>query len=155
MDHTIRRQDRKLPEEESIEILKNGEYGVLSMCTPDYEGYGIPLNYAFMGNVIYFHCAIEGSKLDFLKNNNKVSFCVVGNTVVQPSEFGTIYESAIAFGTVSFIDGEEKREGLRRLVEKYSGNYINEGEENINKSYSKVQVIKLSIDFITGKAKKQ
>jgi nitroimidazol reductase NimA-like FMN-containing flavoprotein (pyridoxamine 5'-phosphate oxidase superfamily) len=100
MDHTIRRQDRKLSEEESIEILQKGEYGVLSMCSAENEGYGIPLNYVFSQKTIYFHCAVEGSKLDFLKNKNKVSFCVVGNTEVQPSEFGTIYESAIAFGTV-------------------------------------------------------
>jgi uncharacterized protein len=155
MDHIIRRKDRMLSDAESTEILRKGEYGVLSMCSANNEGYGIPLSYALVNQSIYFHSATEGSKLDFIRNNNKVSFCVVGRTKVLPSEFGTLYESAIAFGVISEVDGEEKGEALMELVKKYSGEYIQEGIENINKNYSRVQVIKLSIESITGKAKKQ
>jgi len=154
MQHPIRRQDRKISESEAIEILKKGEFGVLSMCTSDNKGYGIPLNFTFENNKIYFHCAIEGSKLNYLKNNNKVSFCVVGKTEILPSKFGTIYESAIAFGTTSEVEGEEKQEALTRIIEKYSGNYIQEGKEYINKLFDKVKVIKLSIESITGKSRK-
>ena len=153
MNHAMRRQDRRLTEEESTEILRKGEYGVLSMCSVNNEGYGIPLSYALVNQSIYFHSATEGSKLDFIRNNNKVSFCVVGRTKVMPSEFGTLYESAIAFGVISEVDGEEKREALMELVKKYSGEYIQEGIENINNNYSRVQVIKLSIESLTGKAK--
>jgi uncharacterized protein len=154
MNHTIRRQDRRISDEESIEILRKGEYGVLSICTSTNEAYGIPLSYVLVDREIYFHCATEGLKLDFLRLNNKVSFCVVGKTKVLPSSFSTIYESAIAFGTASFVGGDEKREGLRRLVDKYSGDFVKEGEATIDKSYLKVQVIKLTIESITGKARK-
>lgn len=85
---TMRRQDRKISDSEAFKILQNGEYGILSMITSNNSGYGIPLSFAMKNNnVIYFHCAIEGSKLDYLKNNNNVSFCVVGNTEVLPSKF--------------------------------------------------------------------
>ncbi|MGO9387744.1 MAG: pyridoxamine 5'-phosphate oxidase family protein [Methanobacterium sp.] len=150
----MRREDRKISEKEALEILKIGEFGVLSMVTPDQEGYGIPLNYALQNNEIYFHCALEGLKLDFLKYNNIVSFCVVGKSAIISSEFGTMYESAIVSGTIAEVYGEEKRIGLMRIIEKYSGNYIPEGVEYIEKLFDKVRVIKLSIASLTGKARK-
>jgi uncharacterized protein len=104
---------------------------------------------------IYFHCAAAGSKLDYLRNNNKVSFCVVGNTTVIPSDFGTLYESTIVSGTTSEVDGNEKREALKRIIEKYSADFITEGNEYIDKLYDRVSVIKLSIQSITGKARRQ
>jgi nitroimidazol reductase NimA-like FMN-containing flavoprotein (pyridoxamine 5'-phosphate oxidase superfamily) len=151
----MRRKDREITEDEAIEILIKGEHGILSMCSPENEGYGIPLNYVLDNHQIYFHCAAAGSKLDYLRNNNKVSFCVVGNTTVIPSDFGTLYESTIVSGTTSEVDGNEKREALKRIIEKYSADFIIEGNEYIDKLYDSVSVIKLSIQSITGKARRQ
>ena len=150
----MRRADRQITKNEAIEILRKGEFGILSMCTSNNEGYGIPLNFAFVNNGIYFHCAVEGSKLDYLRNNNKVSFCVVGQTEVLPSRFGTIYESVIVFGHTTEIEGTEKYDALMHIVEKYSGDYIQEGKAYINKLYDKVRILKLSIESISGKANK-
>ena len=151
----MRRQDRQITQQESIEIVLKGEYGVLSMCTPTNEGYGVPLNYAYDGNNLYFHFAGEGTKLDYLKNNPKVSFCIVGKTQVLPSQFGTLYESVIVSGYTSKVEGTEKLEALKQLIEKYSGEYIREGKEYIEKLIEKVTVIKLIIHSINGKARKQ
>ena len=151
----MRRKDRAVTEKEAIEILIKGEHGILSMCTPENEGYGIPLNYVLDNHQIYFHSAAAGSKLDYLRTNNKVSFCVVGNTTVIPSDFGTLYESAIVSGTTSEVDGNEKRDALIKIIEKYSTDFIIEGNEYIDKLYDRVSVIKLSIQSINGKAKRQ
>ena len=61
----IRRQDRLLDEKRVFEILKDGEYGVLSMQEENGEGaYGVPLSYVWdRGNSIYIHCAPSGHKL--------------------------------------------------------------------------------------------
>ena len=150
----MRRQDRQISESEAIEILQKGEFGVLSMCTPDSGGYGIPLNYALKNKAIYFHCALEGSKLEYLRKNNRVSFCVIGRTNVLPSQFGTMYESAIASGVVTGVEGDEKHEALMLFLEKYSADYIQEGTEYMIKAFKRVKVIKLSIETITGKARK-
>jgi len=150
----MRRQDRQISESEAIEILQKGEFGVLSMCTPDSGGYGIPLNFALKNIAIYFHCALEGSKLEYLRKNNRVSFCVIGRTNVLPSQFGTVYESAIAFGVAIEVEGEEKHEALMLFLEKYSADYIQEGTEYMIKAFKRVKVIKLSIETITGKARK-
>lgn len=150
----MRREDRRISHEEALEILKEGQYGILSMCTVNNEGYGIPLNYIFTENMIFFHCADEGSKLDYIRKNNKVTFCVVGNTKILPSKFSIIYESVIVSGSVSEIDGDEKHKALMRFVEKYSGNYIQEGKEHINRDFDNVKVLKLSVESVNGKARK-
>ena len=80
----------------------------------DGQAYGVPLNYVFKNNCLYFHCALEGHKLDNIRANNKVSFCVVGKTKVLPDKFSTEYESAMAFGTASVVQGEERYEALLR-----------------------------------------
>lgn len=151
----MRRQERKISPEEAMGILEKGEYGVLSMCTPAGEGYGVPLNYATYDNHVYFHSAKEGTKPEYLRNNPKVSFCVVGTTKLLPSSFGTLYESVIATGTTSEVEGVEKQEALQKLIEKYSGEFIPEGNEYIAKMYDKVCVIKLTVESVTGKARKQ
>lgn len=155
MNPEIRRQDRRLSESETISILQNGEYGILSMCTPDNEGYGVPLNYVWKDDKLYFHCAAEGAKLDYLRKNARVSFCVVGTTKLLPSNFGTLYESAIVSGIASEAEGDEKREALMRIIEKYSADFIPEGKAYIEKLFDRVRVVKLSALLITGKARKQ
>lgn len=77
MKNNIRRQDRRTSIDEAVDLMKRGEFGILSMCSSEKEGYGIPINYVFDNSRIYFHCATEGAKLEYLRNNNKVSFCVV------------------------------------------------------------------------------
>ncbi len=151
----LRRQDRKTEKDVALEILNEGEFGILSMSKPDNEGYGVPLNYVFDEDKIYFHCATEGSKLDYLSQNNKVSFCVVGRTKVLPSKFGTTYESVIVSGQIKNINADEKQEALLKIVEKYSADYKEEGKLYIEKLFDKVRVLKLSIEKITGKARKQ
>ena len=72
---TIRRQDRTLKQERAFEILKDGEYGILSMRTEDGEGaYGIPISYVWdRGNSIYIHCAPVGRKRFFLRGRTDTS----------------------------------------------------------------------------------
>src|SRR3972149_8062353 len=90
----VRRQDRLLDAEQATKLLQIGVYGVLSLVDKDGQAYGIPINYVWDSrNSIYLHCAPEGRKLNCIKSNNKVSFCVVGNTHVLPDKFSTEYES--------------------------------------------------------------
>ena len=71
----MRRKERSIDNQQAIELLKKGQYGVLSTVGENGYAYGIPLNYAYHEGNIYFHCAAEGSKLDNIAYNNKVSFC--------------------------------------------------------------------------------
>ena len=43
MNEKMRRKDRETTEERAYEILKNGEYGILSTIGEDGYPYGVPL----------------------------------------------------------------------------------------------------------------
>ncbi|WP_157847458.1 pyridoxamine 5'-phosphate oxidase family protein [Prevotella intermedia] len=58
---------------------------------------------------VYIHCAPEGRKLEALKDNNKVSLCVIGEVNLLPDKFTTEYESALFFGT-AHIQLSKRRE---------------------------------------------
>lgn len=150
----MRRKDRLITNRETSSILEKGEYGILSMVSSDHEPYGVPLNYCLIDGCIYFHCALEGTKINNVNNNPKVSFCVVGKTEVLLDQFGTKYESCIVQGLASESFGEEKQLALEGLVHKYSENFFSEGLKYIEKLKDKTRVFKVSIESISGKARK-
>lgn len=87
MFRKMRRAGQQLPREEAFEILKNGKTGVLAVLGDEGTLYAVPLNYALVGDCIYFHCARDGHKTDALGRNSKVSFCVVEKDTVIPKSF--------------------------------------------------------------------
>ena len=154
MHRNVRRKDRELGFESATQLLAGGEYGVLSTVGVDGQAYGVPLNYVYKNNCLYFHCALEGHKLENIKANNKVSFCVVERAKVLPDQFSTQYESAIVFGTASEVQGSERLEVLLSFVEKYSPGFIEEGKKTIAKFNDKTRIIKVDINHLSGKARK-
>lgn len=158
MFREVRRQNRILQDENRIyELLNIGEYGFLSLGTSDNGyAYGVPISYVYdeETNSLYFHCAPEGQKLDEMRRNNKVSFCVVGKTSPVASQFTTLYESVMIFGKACLdLDVEEKRKALRLLVKKYSQGYEDLGEKYMDKSWNRTFCFKIEIEHITAKAK--
>lgn len=155
MERKMRRDDRALPASDAQEILLKGEYGILSTVSADGQPYGIPVSYAYTGDVIYFHCAPEGHKLDNLSSNDRVSFCVVGKTQVLPDKFATNYESVIVFGKAFEAIDDEKHAGLVELLKKYSPDFMEKGERYIKGDGPKARVYKIVIESLTGKARKK
>lgn len=98
---TIRRKDRVLDRETAIRLLEKGEYGILSMVGENGYGYGLPLSYVLEDEHIYFHCAPEGMKLNNLKKDNRVSFCVDRKDMRYSGKFTTEYESTISVRMIS------------------------------------------------------
>ena len=158
MFREVRRQNRILEDKARIEeLLKDSEYGFLSLGAEENGyGYGIPISYAYDEEVgvLYFHCAPEGQKLDMLKHNDKVSFCVVGVTKPLASQFTTLYESVIVFGKAYIgLSDDEKHKALRLLVKKYSAGYEELGEKYMQGSWNRTETFKIIIERITAKAK--
>lgn len=153
MFREMRRQDRKTDDKQALRILESGEYGILSTSGSNGYAYGVPVSYAYSEGCIYFHCAVEGHKLDNIAHNNKVSFCVVGETEVLPGNFSTKYESVVVFGKASEVNGDEKREALMTILRKYSPKFMDKGIEYIKADASKTKVIKIEIEHMTGKSR--
>lgn len=150
----VRRKDREITIQESKKILGNAEYGVLSTVSEDDQPYGIPLSFVYRDEKIYFHCAPCGHKLENIAHNSKVSFSVIGSTKVLSDKFGTEYESAVVFGVASEVYGIERHKALLWLLEKYCSDYIEQGKQYIEQKDKITKVIKIEINYITGKARR-
>jgi nitroimidazol reductase NimA-like FMN-containing flavoprotein (pyridoxamine 5'-phosphate oxidase superfamily) len=142
----------KTSQEAAEALLKEGEYGILSLVGDDGYPYGVPLNYAYIDQKIYFHCANEGAKLDLIQTNNKVAFCVVGTTKILQAAFTTQYESVIAFGRAETVSDQEKRDALLKLAQKYSPEYEAEGIKYIQNAGDATTVIRIDVEHLSGKS---
>ncbi|MCM1184475.1 MAG: pyridoxamine 5'-phosphate oxidase family protein [Roseburia sp.] len=150
----MRRRDRQLSEEESMKLLTDGEFGILSTVGPDYP-YGVPVNYAVADNAIYIHGASAiGQKAENLNANANVCFTVVGRTEVLASAFSERYESAIVLGKAQIVEGEEKEKALKAFIEKYSPEYTEAGLKYLQAAKDKTSVYRIEIRQISGKAHK-
>lgn len=155
-NNSVRRQDRLLDGTEAYTLLQQGEYGVLSMLTPDNQPYGIPVNYVWDGEeTIYVHCAPAGKKLLCIGSHPEVSFCVVGGTRVIPNKFTTAYESiVIQCKAQTGLPTEERKHALELLIQKYSPDYCDTGMKYAEKSFHRTEIIRLDLIEASGKAKR-
>ena len=150
----LRRKDRAISEEEAVALLNQAEYGVLSTVSKDGKPYGVPLNFCFMDFCIYFHCAVEGHKIDNIQQNRYVSFCVVDNTEILPDKFGTKYASVIVFGEIEEVFDIDKQMALEGLLHKYSSEFMEQGKEYIGRFRDRTRLFRINIGRLTGKARK-
>ena len=155
----MRRNDRMLSEEDVKKVLKNGEFGVLATVMEDGKPYSIPISYAYDEgiNVIYMHCTSEGGQnIDNIKFQPNACFTVVTGTEVLSESFSTRYWSVNVFGKVDVITStDQKKDGLKALLYKYSADFEEKGLKYIDSAVDRVFVLKLNIEYATGKARKQ
>mgnify|MGYP001810261568 FL=1 len=149
----MRRKDRELSREDAERILREGEYGTLSLNRSEGYPHAVPMSYAYEDGVIWLHCARAGTKLDVLRADPRASFSVVGPTEVLPEQFSTNYESTLCYGDISEVAGSEAEQGLMALVAKYSPGFIAEGGAYIERAKAGTCVLKLVIRHMTGKAR--
>ena len=153
MFREMRRKKQLLSKEETIEILKTCTSGVLGVNGDDGYPYTVPVSYVFKDNKLYFHCAKEGHKIDSIKRNNKVTFCIIEKDEVIQKTFTTHFRSVSIFGRARILtDDKEKRYALESLVEKYSPDYIENGKREIESGWKAVCLVEVKIEHMTGKA---
>ena len=147
----MRRIKQQLSETEVIEILERGSEGVLGVIGNEGYPYTVPVNYLYRDGKIIFHGAKAGHKFDSMKENNKVSFCVIDKDDVVGEELTTYYSSVIAFGRVRILeDREEKIESVKALSLKYTDN-IDKINASIEKEFPALVCFESEIEHLTGK----
>ena len=152
MFREMRRKKQLLSEEESIAMLKNCNEGVLAVLGDEGYPYAVPLNHAYHEGKLYFHGAIEGHKLDAIKNCDKVSYCVIEKRDIVPEDVTTYFRSVIAFGRARLVtDPEEKRAALFLLGRRHAAEYEAKWTKEIEEAFARTGVIELAIEHLTGK----
>ena len=153
MFREMRRTKQLLSEVETIEILQSCTSGVLAVTGNNDYPYAVPLSYVYKDGKLFFHFAKAGHKIDSILKNNKVSFCVIKTDDVIQNTFTTYFRSVIVFGRAKIItEDSEKKYALECLVEKYSPDYIAEGQSEIEREWKLVNVAEVEIEHMTGKA---
>lgn len=148
----MRRKGQELTDGECRELLRSCPTGVLGLMGADGYPYTVPLNYVYEDGRIYFHCANEGHKMDCIRNNERVSFCVVQQDKVVPKMFATDYRSAIIFGRARIVTDDQARlRALEDLNKKYSPQFPDEGRREIDRCWRAVCVVRIEIEHMTGK----
>lgn len=141
-----------LSKEDTIQIMMEGSNGILSCLGDDDYPYGVPINYVYFDEKIYFHSAKVGHKLDAIRRHSKVSFSVVGEDTIVSAEYTSYFRSAIAFGKVRIAEGEEHKKGFRALVEKYSGDQPEESKQYEMDNCEGAFIMAIDIEHMAGKA---
>lgn len=152
MFREMRRIKQQLSAEEAVEVLNRCATGVLGVNGDDGYPYTVPVNYVYQDGKIFFHCAKDGHKTDSIQRNDKVTFCVVDKDEVIQKTFSTHYPSVEVFGRARILTGDsEKRAALESLIQKYSPDYPEEGQKEIDDAFGRVCIVEITVEHLTGK----
>lgn len=150
-----RRADRTLPPEEAERVLREAEYGTISMIDPDgNEPYGVPVSFVFFDGAIWIHSAREGRKFRVFADAPRVHFSAARNVRAAFTRYFTsFYESVMAAGKiVPVTDDAEKRAALRELCRKYLPEHMDVADEHIARSFAVTAIFKILPDRLSAKA---
>lgn len=141
-----------MTDEETLSLIRSCRFAVLSLVDPDSLPYGVPLDYIYRDNDLYFHGAKEGRKIDSIKMNPKGCAVIPGDTDVVPEKFGREYTSAIVEGPIELIDDPEmKRQVMTWVVESNSLDHQEKGKAIIEKMLDRVLIYKMHLETVSGK----
>ena len=117
----MRKASRAMDAAFALEVLDKAPYVTVSFTRPDGPPYGVPVSLARTDDkTFYFHCALEGEKLDCIAANPTVALSAVTRCTptVGPKDgsFTLQYKSAMAVGRAEMVTGrDEKIEALRAI----------------------------------------
>jgi nitroimidazol reductase NimA-like FMN-containing flavoprotein (pyridoxamine 5'-phosphate oxidase superfamily) len=137
------------------EIVDKCEYAFLAMTAEDGMPYGLPVTIARQGRSVFLHSAQEGRKASCLRARPRVCLTCVGDTQIQEEQFTTLFESAVAFGTVREITEDSgKTEALRLICQRHTPHNMGQFDEAAARSLARTAIFCIDVDEITGKCKR-
>ena len=155
MFRTMRRFKQQISEEECIRILQEEKRGILSMHGEDGYPYGIPMNHWYNpeNGKLYFHCAKTGHKLDAIRKNDKVSYCVYDQGFRKDGDWALNIRSVVVFCRARIV--EDAEDDLRRriavgLCRKFTDDEAFLQKELVN-AMPRAAFLELTPDHMTGK----
>lgn len=151
----MRRTDKKISDLSAIEAIIRSARVCRLAFSDGAHPYIVPMCFGYHDNTLYFHCAPEGRKLEFIKKNPKACFEFDEGVEVVPNEkpcrWGMKYKSIIGYGKIEFV---EQKDDKRRALEIIMAQYSNGSYEFVRTELEKITVItvfKIIIDEMTGK----
>jgi len=148
----MRRSRQTLADAEIEDILARGTHGILAVSGDDAYPYAVPVSYCYENGKIWFHSAVTGHKLDAVRRDDKVSFCVVDLDQIEPERYTTYFRSVIAFGKARVLEEpEEKRRAFLKLAMKYSPDDETGCRAEVERQFTRAAVVEIAVEHVTGK----
>ena len=153
MFREMRRKPQALSHEEIVDLLKTETRGVMSVQGDDGYPYGVPINHYYNeeDGRLYFHGAKFGHRVDAVRRDPKVSYCVFGQDERKDGDWAYYVKSVIVFGKAVLIEDQDE---IMRICDKLcrkfpcSEEYI-KGE--LEKDTKNTLLIAIDIKDINGK----
>ncbi len=149
---SMRRFKQQLTEDECRALLRKEIRGVLAVNGENGYPYAFPMNFYFneKANTLYMHSAKTGHKVDVLRKDNRVCFCLHDEGWHEEGQWQTHVQSVVIFGRIRFVDDAERSiKYLKEFDEKFEPS--DEAESDIKRVGALVQMLELEIDHMTGK----
>lgn len=153
MFRDIARKKQVLSREDCLSILRREKRGVLAVQGDDGYPYAMPLNhwYCEEDGKLYFHSGPTGHKIDAIRREDKVSYCVYDGGTPEEDGWALNFKSVVVFGRVEIVEDHQRAlEISRALSYKFTQDeaYI---EKEIQSAGQRVLVFALTIEHMTGK----
>jgi uncharacterized protein len=152
----IRRTDREIKDKEEInEILRTGKYATLSLSKENIP-YVVTLTYGYddKSNTMFFHCAKDGKKIEFIKSNPVVCGTIIRDHGYIKGQCKHQYASIVFYGKIRILDSEEMKlnafEVMLNQLEDKPELMMPEIRNNPSK-LSHIHVLSVAIESIRGK----
>jgi uncharacterized protein len=152
----LRRKDREINDPaEWREILDRADSCRIGFAAGN-EPYVVAMNFGYRWTdrlTLYFHCAREGRKLDFLSKNDRVCFQLDADRKIVSGEeacrWSMEYRSLAGTGRmVRVSDPGERIDGLNRILVHYGGA---EQTEYGASALEAVLILRLDVETFSGK----
>lgn len=147
----MRRKDREKDAAFALDVLRRAPYNTVSMLSTEGTPYAVPLSLVWVDeHTAYFHCAMEGHKLDSLKKNPQVYISAVSKCrpTMSPDDtnFTLEYQSATACGTAAIVrDEKEKIEALRALCERFLPKHMDRFGAAVERSLARTMIVRITL----------
>ncbi len=154
----MRRKDRERDRAFAYAVIDRCEYGTAAFSAGEEGPYCIPLSMVRVGDDLYFHCALQGRKLELLRADPRVCVSFVTGTEpayeAEKNNYTTYYKSAVVAGTAfEVLDPAEKTAALRALCEKLLPEHMGDFDRAVSRSLPATAVWGIHMETAVGKEK--
>lgn len=173
----MRRKDREMDRDFALGVIDKSSYGVVSVVDKENMPYAVPLSIVREGDMLYFHSARAGEKVEIFNLEPRVNVVFIGEVqvpdlytkdqlielsqdknsanLVVSTVFTTEFESAIVKGRICKVEDEvDKIKVLKLICEKYTPDKMILFDIGVESGVEKVNIYGVKIEEISSKRKK-
>ena len=109
----MRRKEKEIKSKSEIDsIISSGQVCRVAFSLND-RPYIVPMYYGFKDDLLYFHSAKKGKKIDIINKNNQVCFEIdINQNIINtgvPCNWKNSYSSIIGFGKAKLVENYSEK----------------------------------------------